>query len=122
MKIVSSIALVLLLFSCQSSQNELSSEINSNTFWEMAENENVEILDVRSLEEYLEGAHPGALFLDYDAGEFSQMKAELDPDKTYLIYCRSGRRAQLASMELAELGIQSFYYMEDWKTLESAKK
>jgi rhodanese-related sulfurtransferase len=71
--------------------------------------EYVVLLDVRTPEEYAQGHIEGALLLpDYEIGE----KAEsilIDKDATILIYCRSGRRSELAARELLALGYASVY-------------
>ncbi|HBS75429.1 MAG TPA: rhodanese-like domain-containing protein, partial [Microbacterium sp.] len=47
----------------------------------------------------------GALLLDVQSAEFDALAAELDPDASYIVYCRSGNRAGTAIERLAALGI-----------------
>ncbi len=50
------------------------------------------LIDVRT-EEELGDRLPGAIHLDYLADGFLDQLEKLDRDKTYYIYCRTGRRS-----------------------------
>ena len=63
------------------------------------------IIDVRTPEEFATGHLEGALLLDVQSAEFDALAAELDPDASYIVYCRSGNRAGTAIERLAALGI-----------------
>ncbi|NLP23775.1 MAG: rhodanese-like domain-containing protein [Syntrophomonadaceae bacterium] len=71
--------------------------------------EDVIILDVRTQAEFAEGHIPNALLLPDN--EIKQRAEELLPDKeqTILVYCRSGRRSELAAKELIQLGYTNVY-------------
>ncbi len=64
------------------------------------------ILDVRTPDEFKEGHLPGAVNLDFRAPDFERQVAKLDRDKTYLVYCRSGRRSAAALEVFARLGFR----------------
>lgn len=55
------------------------------------------ILDVRTQEEVDAGIIPGAIHIDVLKSGFKNKAAELDTSKTYVVYCRSGRRSVTAS-------------------------
>lgn len=63
------------------------------------------IIDVRTPDEFATGHLEGALLLDVQSAEFDALAAELDPDASYIVYCRSGNRAGTAIERLAALGI-----------------
>lgn len=71
--------------------------------------EDVIILDVRTQAEFAEGHIPNALLLPDN--EIKQRAEELLPDKeqTILVYCRSGRRSELAAKVLIQLGYTNVY-------------
>ena len=74
------------------------------------------LLDVRSESEYDEGHIPGAILIPYTELE-DRAEELLDKEQLILIYCRSGRRSQIAAAILAELGytnIQEFGGILDW--------
>ena len=62
------------------------------------------IIDVRTPEEY-EAAHVvGAINIHVEEPSFADRIAELDPDEPYLLYCRTGRRSDLAAQQMAAAG------------------
>ena len=63
------------------------------------------ILDVRSAEEFYQGHIPGAINISYELlPENQQLNTYKEQD--IIIYCRSGRRAQIASKILQEKGFK----------------
>lgn len=62
------------------------------------------IIDVRTPEEF-EAAHVvGAVNINVEEPGFAERIAELDPDEPYLLYCRTGRRSNLAAQQMAAAG------------------
>lgn len=67
------------------------------------------ILDVRTLDEYNEGYIEGATLLPNNE---IKKKAEIilyDKEEVILVYCRSGRRSEVAAKELAVMGYINVY-------------
>lgn len=65
------------------------------------------LLDVRRPVEYAEVHLQGAQLLDWlDVERFAEGMQQLDRDKTYYIYCRSGRRSYDAALLLQQFGYQ----------------
>lgn len=65
------------------------------------------ILDVRQPEEFAEGHLAQAINLDWlDQTVFINGLAKLNKQKTYYVYCRSGRRSQAAAGKLKAEGFQ----------------
>jgi rhodanese-related sulfurtransferase len=62
------------------------------------------ILDVRTPGEYVTGHIENSFNIDFEAAAFRDDVKALDTDKTYLVYCRSGRRSAEASAAMIELG------------------
>ena len=72
--------------------------------------DDVVILDVRTASETDMGIIPGALTqFDIHESDFDQKIEDLDPDKTYLVYCRSGVRSVHACEKMAALGFAHLY-------------
>ena len=66
-----------------------------------------QLVDVRTPEEYAAGHLPGALNIDWLADGFlDAAKAALDPAKSVMLYCRTGKRSASASAKLAAAGFQ----------------
>lgn len=62
------------------------------------------LLDVRTPDEFNEGHLPGALNIDIRGYEFHELVKELDTDKTYFVYCKSGGRSSAAIQFMQSIG------------------
>lgn len=66
--------------------------------------DSVQLLDVRTPQEYAEGHIDGALNINIQSDDFRRLvEKELSKDSTILVYCRSGRRSMEAAEILTEL-------------------
>lgn len=66
---------------------------------------NVQLLDVRSAEEYAQGHLQGAINIDVQEPDFqAEGTSQLEKEKPVYVYCRSGRRSLLAGEMLAKDG------------------
>lgn len=70
---------------------------------------NVIVLDVRTPRETALGIIEGAIEIDIKNPSFVDQINKLDKDKTYLVYCRSGRRSVTACNAMSELGFGHLY-------------
>jgi rhodanese-related sulfurtransferase len=71
----------------------------------------VKVVDVRTPAEFAAGHVPGAINVPYD--EIAARHAELGPPSTpVLLYCRSGRRSELAARTLREKGFEVIYDLQ----------
>jgi rhodanese-related sulfurtransferase len=68
------------------------------------------VLDVRTPGEYVSGHVPGAVNIPHD--EVAARLAEVPKDKDVVVYCRSGRRTNLALNLLAENGYTRLGHLE----------
>ncbi len=73
-------------------------------FAELAAADGVVLLDVRTPQEFAEGHLDGAVNLDVSAPDFATRLADLDPEATYAVYCRSGNRSQTALDLMTQAG------------------
>jgi len=69
------------------------------------------ILDVRTRAEFASGHIENAINMDFYSETFRNELNNLDKNKTYLIYCRSGGRSGKASDITAELNFKKVYNM-----------
>lgn len=70
-------------------------------------------LDVRTPEEFVNGHIYNATNVDYFSREFREEIHKFKRGKTYLIYCRSGKRSKKALDVMKELGFTKLYHMKD---------
>ena len=68
-----------------------------------------QVIDVRTPEEYALGYIKGAILIDYKAADFHASISALNRNVTYLIYCRSGNRSGKASIIMDSLGFKKIY-------------
>ncbi|MBJ8106567.1 MULTISPECIES: rhodanese-like domain-containing protein [Bacillus cereus group] len=68
-------------------------------------NEEMDIIDVREVEEVMEGEIPGVLHIRLGLLEFRMH--ELDKNKEYIIVCRSGGRSARAVQFLESYGFRA---------------
>ncbi len=70
------------------------------------------VLDVRAPQELSEGSIPGYELIDFFDPGFRDKLEQLDPEKTYLLYCRSGNRSGKACTMMKEMGFKRVYNLE----------
>ena len=77
-------------------------------FAELIQNPDVQLLDVRTSEEYAEAHLDKAINIDVKKQRFMDQAVErLDTTKVVAVYCRSGRRSANAAEMLAEKGFKA---------------
>ena len=81
-------------------------------FATILEEPGVEIIDVRTPEEFAEGHIAGAVNIPVQQADFGDRIAQLDPNTTYAVYCRSGNRSQPAVDAMEQAGITDIYELE----------
>jgi len=73
----------------------------------IGDTDTVQLVDVRTKEEYEEGHISNALLIDYYSYNFEEQAiAKLSKEKTVAVYCRSGRRSAAATRKLVKLGYE----------------
>ncbi len=84
----------------------------------------VQIIDVRTPEEFQSGYIEGAINLNIQDDRFSEQILQLDKSKPVMVYCAKGGRSARAAAQLKEAGFQEVYDlpggMEAW--LSAGKK
>lgn len=69
----------------------------------------VQIIDVRTPEEFAEGHIAGAVNIPVQAPDFAARVSRLDPAATYAVYCRSGNRSEPAVAAMKNAGLSTVY-------------
>ena len=87
--------------------------ISAAEFKQRLEDGGYEIIDVRTpLEWEMEGRVDGAVLMNIQEPDFMEKIKDLDRDKKYLIYCRSGGRSKYALNFMEQLGFQEVYELD----------
>ena len=101
--------------------------LTSAQFEELIKNPNVQLVDVRTLAEHMEGHIPGSLHINVkDEVNFPiTVDSLLNKDHEVAVYCRSGRRSRTAADILVKKGFKVYNldkgimnWMEEGRTVE----
>lgn len=102
-------AFALGLWACTGNKKEEFKNLNSAQFEELIKDSNVQLLDVRTLEEHMEGHIPGSMLIDVKGEKFASYVDDLlNKEKKVAIYCRSGRRSRTAAEILVKKGFKVY--------------
>ena len=110
MKTFTAFVLLSLCLSCTPKQSN-AVFLSADEMKDIMAMDTVQLIDVRSLEEFREGHLKGAQNLIYDS-EFDQKIKSLDKSKPVAVYCRTGRRSEECSKLLEEAGFEQIYQLE----------
>jgi thioredoxin 1 len=75
-------------------------------------NQNAQLIDVRTPEEYKNGFIKGAKNIDWNATSFENEIKKLDKEKAVYVYCLGGGRSGAAAEKMKELGFKEVYDMQ----------
>ena len=121
-KSVRYIASVLMLSSIVGGLSACSSSSSSNDSVPVGQVELTpasNLIDVRSAEEFAEGAIAGARNINLENGDLEKALPTLDKEASYSVYCRSGRRSAIAVEMMKQAG---FTNVTDLGGIEEAAK
>ena len=74
----------------------------------LSQDRTVQLLDVRTPEEFAENHLPGAINIDWRGEAFSEKVQVLDKARPVLVYCRSGRRSAEAAKTMDGIGFKTY--------------
>lgn len=80
------------------------------------------VIDCRTAGEFNSGHLEGAQNIDYLDYDFLDKIEALDSEKTYLVYCRTGRRSVRTCMLLKNSGIEKAYNLDGGLTALQARQ
>jgi thioredoxin 1 len=83
--------------------DEFEKKMNSGT---------VQLVDVRTPEEYAKGHLKDAINMNFNADDFVDMSSKLDKAKPILVYCQSGGRSAQAAALISKKGATDVYNLD----------
>jgi len=100
--------IVVVAWAVNAYRNKGFKTVSSDEFARLiGDTDTVQLVDVRTKEEYEEGHISNALLIDYYSYNFEEQAiAKLSKEKTVAVYCRSGRRSASATRKLVKLGYE----------------
>jgi rhodanese-related sulfurtransferase len=117
--LLAGLMIALMSYSCKSAPKEGIELVTPQEMQELAQMEDVQLVDVRTPGEYEEAYIDGFQNIDYLSDTFSADIEKLDKSKPVIVYCKSGRRSANCAEELKEKGFVKVYDLdggiEKWK-------
>lgn len=114
-----SILFVAVVLGCKETKNDNVKIVTAEEMQSILELEEVQLIDVRTPEEFSEGFIKDAQNIDFYSDTFEEDILKLDKTKLVILYCKSGRRSAACSEKLIEAGFVKVYDLEggitQWK-------
>lgn len=104
-----------LFTSCQGiaqKEGSINKTISPTEFEQKLKQSDMQLIDVRTPEEYADGGIKGSVNINYNGSDFEQRIAALDRDKPVLVYCLSGGRSGKAANTMNGMGFKEVYNMQ----------
>lgn len=119
--------ITLLVSSCLKQKTEGVLVVNSSVFEQKMAEQDIQLVDVRTPEEFSEKHIVNALNANVLGGDFEQKVVALDKNKPILVYCKSGVRSANAAAKLKAMGFTTIIdldggitkWMADGKPVEN---
>ncbi len=102
----------MVVLSCSNPQKEGVKVVTAEEIVTLLKNKNMQLIDVRTPEEYNEGYITNAQNINFLAPTFSDAIKNLDKKKPVIVYCKSGRRSGKSIKKLLEAGFKEIYDLE----------
>lgn len=107
------IFIIFIIFNVSCSNRGYSNINLKNAIKTINNSTNLILLDVRTAEEYSSGNIPNSINIDVLSPDFKSKIDLLDKNKEYLVYCRSGNRALIASSIMSTNGFIKIYNLNN---------
>ena len=96
------------------------SRIDPERAADLVGNGKVTVIDIRTPAEFSQGHLAGATNINFMARDFADRVSLLDPGKTYLLHCATGRRSTRSLAVFKKLNFKSVFHMDGgikaWKS------
>lgn len=106
-RVLSLLVLFLGLTSCLKNQSEGVQVLDVAKYEQKMMQPDVQLVDVRTPEEFAEGHIENAINMDINGDNFEASVASLDKEKPVMVYCKAGGRSAKAAAKLKEMGFKS---------------
>ena len=111
---------ILSFFNCKTNQSEGIQLITTSEFEEISKIEGVQLVDVRTPNEFKEGHLPNALNIDFLDKNFEINIQQLDKTRPVALYCQGGTRSAKCASQLIVKGFVKVYDLDhgfsEWKS------
>jgi len=108
-KLVVLVCVVLSTWACKQQNEGTVKVISPEEAQSLLQMDNVQLVDVRTPEEFDEGYIPLAQNIDFRSPTFDEDISKLDKEKPVILYCKSGGRSAKCAEKLSEAGFVKIY-------------
>lgn len=119
LSLILSIVAFTMVLSCKENSKGEIKIVTPEEMLSLIESKDVQLVDVRSKEEYESGFIGNAQNIDFNSPTFDEDISKLDKSKPVLLYCRTGGRSAKCSKKLIEAGFIQIIELEggitQWK-------
>lgn len=114
-----SIVLSCFVFNCKGQSGDKINNISVEEMQSLLNSKDIQLVDVRTPQEFNSGFIGNALNIDYYSSTFEEDIKKLDKKKPIILYCKSGRRSLNGSEKLEAIGFIKVYNLlggiDQWK-------
>ena len=119
-KFVCALLVLLTFFNCKNNSSQGIELITAAEMKEISKIEGIQLVDVRTPNEYNEGHLPNALNIDFLDKNFEINIQQLDKTKPVIVYCQRGSRSAKCASQLIANGFVKIYDLDHgfskWKS------
>ena len=113
MKKLTFLTIILVFFtSCINQENKDVTVVSPEEMRSLLELEDVQLVDVRTPEEYNEGYIAKAQNINFESPTFDDDITKLDKNKPVLLYCQAGGRSAKCAEKMVKAGFVKVYDLE----------
>ena len=109
MKHIIIMSIFTVLFGLNTTQSNAFKVLSPEDFKAQIENNNVQLIDVRTATEFKTEHIKGAINIDFFSGKFNIEFNKLNKDQAVYLYCRSGSRSKQSANKLEAMGFTEIY-------------
>ena len=103
---------VVFFTSCEEQPNAEIQIVTAEEMQELTEIEDVQLVDVRTPEEFESGFISKAQNIDYNSPSFDNEIEKLDKSKPVIVYCQKGGRSAKCAQKMKDAGFVKIYDLE----------
>ena len=111
--------LLIVVLSCKQSVQQETKVISPNEVQTYLQKGDIQLVDVRTPEEYKDGFIAKAINIDFFSPTFLEEISKLDKEKPIILYCKKGGRSAKSAKQLHDAGFIEIYDLEggftNWK-------
>ncbi|MBT8266079.1 MAG: rhodanese-like domain-containing protein [Bacteroidia bacterium] len=106
------LSMTIVLQSCKEEPQPEIELVTAEEMKELSELEDIQLVDVRTPEEYKEGYIDSAQNIDYNSPSFNTEIEKLDKSKPVIVYCQKGGRSAKCAQKMKDAGFVKIYDLD----------